>query len=62
MLGLGGIMGMSGPMGLEDCDGWGKWEATPTVVLNADADYGRDGSVSLLGTSDALAPSDYYLI
>ena len=61
MLGLGGIMGMM-PMGLEDCDGWGKWEATPTVVLNADTDSGRDGSIALLGTSDALTPSDYYLI
>jgi hypothetical protein len=43
-------------------DGWGEWEATPTVVLNADADYGRDGSFALLGTSDTFAPTDFFVI
>jgi hypothetical protein len=68
---LGGIMGMMGgpmgsidPKGLNDAltqrtsSGWGEWEATSTVVLNADADCGRDGSIA----SDALATGDYYLI
>jgi hypothetical protein len=60
LAGLGGMMPMI--MGSIDPKGWGEWEATPTVVLNADADYGRDGSIALLGTSDALATSDFYLI
>ena len=40
--GLGDYMG---PLKLEDSDGWGPWEVNPTVVLNADADYGGDGRI-----------------
>ena len=48
---------MGGPMGAhQTSDGWGKWEATSTVVLNADADSGRDGSTPLLGSSVTLSP------
>jgi hypothetical protein len=39
--------------------GWGKWEVNPTVALNADADY---DSIALLGTADALASNDFFLI
>ena len=31
-------------------------------ALLAEADYGPNGNLSLLHTSDALAPSDFYLI
>ena len=57
LAGLGAMMPMIMVM---DDDGWGKWEATQTVVLNADADYGH--GIDLLGTSVALAPSDFFLV